>query len=111
MLAQEIPDEIGDDLAVFFQGKVPWIEQVQVDRLQVAFVRMRALRRRDRVVLSPDDQRWRLVLAKVGLPLRVKGRIGPVVIEQLQLDIFVAQPVQEVLVVELGSLSQNDLYK
>src|SRR5271166_7006952 len=66
--SQEKADVIGDHPAVFFQGEVPSVEQVELDVLKIPLVGVRPLFREDRVVLAPDDQRRRLALTEVRLP-------------------------------------------
>ena len=56
------------------------------------------LRRKDVVVLAPHHERRGLVRPEVGLPRGVEREIGPVVVEQSQLDLLVARAVQQELV-------------
>jgi hypothetical protein len=42
------------------------------------------------VVAAPDDERGRAVLAQIGLPARIGRHIGPVVIEEVELDALLA---------------------
>src|SRR5262245_29799477 len=60
VLAEELLDQRGHFIAVRFQPKVPGIDQVKFQRLEIAFVRLGARRRKDLVVLSPYDQHRRL---------------------------------------------------
>jgi hypothetical protein len=41
----------------------------------------------DEVVLAPDDQRRRLILPEEGLELGMERHIGPIAVEQIQLDL------------------------
>src|SRR5271168_1506586 len=68
---------------------------MEADVLEIALVRMRAGLRKDDVILAPGDESGRLLLAEVFLPLRVLGRIGPVIVEQLQHQLLVAGSVQQ----------------
>jgi len=77
---------------------VPGIEQVKLDGLQVALVGMRAIGGKDGVVPAPDHERRWLVGAEVRLPRWIQGRVGAVVVEQLQLDRLVAGTVLEILI-------------
>ena len=45
--SQEKADVIGDHAAVFFQGEVPSVEQVELDVLQIALVGVRPFGRED----------------------------------------------------------------
>ena len=98
VLAEEVPHQLGDLVAVLLEGEVPGVEQVKLQVLQVALVGLGAGGREDLVVLSPDDQRRRLVLAEVCLPLRIERRIAAVAVEQGELDLVVARPVEQRLV-------------
>ena len=68
VLAEERPHQVGNLVAVRFKGKVPGIEKVEFQRLQIALVRLCPGRREDLVVLAPDNQHRRLVLAEIRLP-------------------------------------------
>jgi hypothetical protein len=56
--------------------------------------------REDLVVPAPDDQRRRPALAEPGLDGRVERQVGAVVVEQVHLDLGVARPVEQRLVVD-----------
>ncbi len=59
------------------------IEEMELEVLQVSLVRLGARRGEDLVLGSPDDQRRRLMLAQVRLPLWIERRVASVVVEQL----------------------------
>ena len=99
MLAEELPHQLGDLVAVRFQGEVAGVEQVELQRLQVRLVRLGPGGREDLVVLAPGDQHRRLVLAEVLLPLRVQRRVAAVAQEQVELDLVVPLAVEQELVV------------
>ena len=80
---QERPHELGDHLTILFEREVPGIQDVKLEILEIAFVRIRSLGREDRIVLAPHDQGRGLMLAEVRLPRRVERRITPVVVEEL----------------------------
>ena len=65
---QEFTYPIRDNIAVFLECEVASIEQVKLEVFEVALVRVRASRGKDLVLLAPDDQGRRPVLAKVRLP-------------------------------------------
>ena len=78
---QERADVVGDRPTILFQGKMPGIEQVELEVIQIPFVGICTFGRKDVVVLAPDDQgRW-LILAELGLPRRIVRDIVLVVIE------------------------------
>src|SRR5262249_57740701 len=77
-LAEKLPHEGCDLVAVRFEGEVAGVEEVVLQRLQVAFVRLGPLRWEDLVVLPPGDEHRGLVRAEVILPLRVERRGGGV---------------------------------
>lgn len=60
-----------DHVTIFFECKVSGIEQMKFQVLQVSFVRMRSICWEDKVVLAPNNQRRRLMLAEVRLPHRL----------------------------------------
>ncbi len=78
------------------------IEQVKLDVFEIPFVRMGPFSREDVIILSPHDERGRLVLTKLGLPLRVMCGISAVIVKQLELDIFVAGTILEILIDDPG---------
>src|SRR5262249_34711516 len=98
VFCEEIADVSCDQVAVLFQREVTGVEQVELQVLQITFVRFRARRRKNEIVFSPHDQRRRLVLTEVSLPLRVKWRGRAVVVEELQLNIVVAGAIELILV-------------
>jgi hypothetical protein len=89
-------------VAIFLEGEVACVEEVELQGLQVPCVRVRPRGGEDLIVLPPHEQRRRLMLAEVGVPRRVERHVGPVVVEQGQLDVLVAGPVEARLVEGLG---------
>ena len=75
IFSQEFADQAGNCAAILLQGEVPGIEQVKLDILQIALVRLRTFGREYLVVLAPDNQRGWLVLAEVSLPFRIERRV------------------------------------
>src|SRR5262249_60386898 len=73
--AEEVAHEPSDQVPIAFQREVPGVEQVELQSLEVALVRLRPGGREDLVVLAPGDQHRRLVLSEVLLPLRVERRV------------------------------------
>src|SRR5215471_458314 len=98
LLIEKVLDVTGDRVAIFFQREVAGVEQVKLDVLQVAFVRLGSFSREDRIVLTPHDQCRRLVLTEVCLPLGVPGRVRTVAVEKLQLDLLVSGAIHPILI-------------
>ena len=98
VLAEEVPHQVGYLVAVLLQRKVSGVEQVKIQILQISLIGLSAGRGEDLIVLPPDDEHRRLVLAEIGVPFRVERRVAAVAIEQRQLDLGVPRPVEERLV-------------
>lgn len=75
------------------------VQHVKLKVFQIALVWMRPLFREDVVPFAPDDQRRRLVFAKVFLPLWIERRVRAVAVKQLELDLLVPRTVEQELVV------------
>ena len=97
MLREEVSDVISDSVAILFKGEVAGVEQVEFKMFQIPLVRVCACGREDLVICAPDDQRTRLVFAKIGLPTGVERGIAAVVVEQLKLNLRIAWPIQQPL--------------
>src|SRR5215472_7510665 len=69
---QEIADRRSDIVAVRLQRKVASVEETHFRTRNIALERFGALRQKERVVLPPNCQKPRLVLAEIGLEFRVK---------------------------------------
>src|SRR6185312_13895540 len=78
VLSQEFTHEAGDLVPVLLQGEVAGVEQVKFQVVEIPLVGMGPFGRENLVVLAPDDQRRRLVLAEIRLPLRIQGRVAAV---------------------------------
>src|SRR5258706_9296289 len=75
LFLKELFDPAGDLFSVRLQREVTRVEQVRLHVLQVSRVGCGALRREYEVVLTPHDQRWRLILAQDSLKLRIEWYI------------------------------------
>ncbi len=64
----EALDQPCDHVSIFLDGKVPRVEKVKLGLWKVPQVGVSTFRRKDHVILSPDDESRRLVLSEVGLP-------------------------------------------
>src|SRR5262249_46896285 len=82
VFCEEVADVSGDQVAVLFEREVTGVEQVELQVLQITFVGFGPLRRKNEIVFSPHDQRRRLVLTEVSLPLRVEWRGRGVGVEE-----------------------------
>src|SRR5512145_3114693 len=86
VLLQEAPHQLRDQVAVFLEREVSGVEQMELERPEVPLVRMRPGGGKDLVLGAPHHQRRRLMLAQVGLPFQIQGRVAAVVVEELQLN-------------------------
>jgi hypothetical protein len=96
--SQEITHRRGKLIAIGFQGKVPRVHQMELQRLPVAIAWLGSSRRVDLVVLPPRDQTRRLVLAKVLLPARIERRVAAVAQEQIELDLIAPFAIEQELI-------------
>src|SRR5437763_15770629 len=76
------------------------VDEVKLDLGKVALVGMGPIRWENLVILAPDDQRRRLVLAEIGLHGRIKRKVGAIVVEDVHLDFGVAGPVKQRLIMD-----------
>lgn len=86
LFIQESPYRICNKSSVFFQSGEAGIQKVKLKVLEVAFKRMSHFDWEDLVVFSPDNERWRLMLAKIDLPFHVMRHIVLVIVEERLLD-------------------------
>src|SRR5919109_711582 len=96
--AKEFANQIRDLGTMRLKGEVAGIEKMNLRVRDVALVGRGTGCDEDGIVLAPNDQRRRLALAEVGLPLRIQRDVGAVVIEQVELDLRVARAVEQRLV-------------
>ncbi len=73
---------LSDHLCIFLKRKVTSIQQMHLAVGQIVLERLRTGRAKDRIILTPHSQQWRLVLPQIRLPLRIALRIGAIVFEQ-----------------------------
>src|SRR5262249_56594102 len=64
---KKIADQRDDLVGLVLQREMAGVEEVELGVAKVALVRVRTVGGEDRVVLAPDDQRRRPVLAEIGL--------------------------------------------
>jgi hypothetical protein len=79
-----------DFFPVRLHREVAGIRHVDLDVFEVACIGSRSFRRKDEVVLAPDDQRGRLILTEECLELWIQRKLRAVVQHQIGLD-FVAE--------------------
>jgi hypothetical protein len=77
---------------------VPGIQKAHFRFRYVALERFRARRDEERIVLAPDREEARLVLAEIRLERGIQRHIAAVIEQQIQLDIACARPCQIVVV-------------
>ena len=76
------------------QSEVPGIDYVILEIFQVPFVGLSTCWWKDLVVLSPDNQSWWLIVAKVFLPGGIQRRIRALALKHLQLNVLIAFAIQ-----------------
>src|SRR5690242_9584281 len=102
MLSQESLDSRGNLFTMRFQGEMSRIKQMRFNPRQIPFIWNRAFRRKDKVILSPDNQGWGLIFAEKFLKLGIEGNIGAVVVQHVQLNVGIARPIHSGLIQRPG---------
>ena len=82
------------------QCEVPGIEQVDFRIWKILLEGLSTRRNEGRVVLAPDHEGRRLMVAEPRLPLRVGRDVAPVVIEQVHLNLSLTGPRQTGILVD-----------
>jgi len=83
------------DLArILVEHKMTGIEPDQFRRRQIAQIGFCSRRYEKRIILSPDDQRFWLILPECGMSGLIGRDIGFVVLKQIQLGQIHARPVK-----------------
>src|SRR5258705_3087664 len=85
---EKLADGRSDFVAVCLKRKVAGVEESHFRAWNVALERLCARRQEERVVLAPNRQEGRLVLAEVLLKSRIKRDVALVVAKQVQLDLI-----------------------
>src|SRR5882724_5546014 len=109
MFSKELSHQLCDGIAVRFQGEVASVDQVVVQRLQIALVGLGSSGWEDLVVLPPRDQHRRLTRAEILLPLRIERRVTAIAEKQVELDFVVSRAVEQELV--LGRSVRADEFR
>ena len=73
---------------VRLEREVLGIEEMHDCARDIPLEGLRAARQKERVVLSPHREEWRLVVPKILLESRVKRDVGLVVTEQIELRLI-----------------------
>ena len=94
-LLYKIPDELGNLICCGIQRKMPTIDDVYFCLWHVTAVRLRFGGVERELILTPDHQKAGLFLAHPGLPLGVGVDVGPVIIEEIALNIGLAGLVKK----------------
>src|SRR5262249_23949507 len=91
--------DLADDLVeTVLDGKVPGVQPVQLGMRNILEIRLAPLACEEDVVLSPDNDRLRLLLSEERLPLWVELYVRPIVVEEIELDPSCVGPVEIVQV-------------
>ena len=95
---KELYDLLRDEFARIFKRKVAGIEQVELRFWNISEVGLRTLDGEEGVVLSPHDQRLRLLVSKKFMPAVIQRKIRLIVVKQAELDGVVAWAIKEELI-------------
>ena len=90
VLCQKCADELRDFRSILFQSEVSGVQQMQFRAGCILQERLRARLGKYRIVLTPDNQYCRLLLAQVLVPRRIEWRVVAVVIKKSELDLVLA---------------------
>src|ERR1700693_2921174 len=86
---------------------MPGIENVNFSLRNVLAVAFRFAGIERQIILAPDDQQTRLLLAHPCLPLRVGVHVGSIVVKQIALNVGLAGLIEEIKFVgaEIGGIT------
>jgi len=82
-------------MVVRIQGKMSRVEQMDLGVWYIALVRLGAGRQKENVVLAPNREHGRAVLAQIGLEVGVERDVGALAQDQIELD-FLCLPAMHV---------------
>ena len=89
-LLHEAPDELRNLIRCGVEREMARLEQVDFGLRHVAAIGLRFRKLEGQVVLPPEDQEPRLLLAHPGLPLGVGVHVRAVVVEEVTLNVGLA---------------------
>src|SRR4051794_9817095 len=93
-------DQRRHNVQLVFQREMTGVEKVKFGIRQVSKIWPCAISRENLVVLAPHDQCWRLMFTEKGMEFRIERDVSTVIVEQIQLDVFIARTIQQHLVME-----------
>ena len=93
-------DESGDIVGGGVQGEVATIDDVDFGFRDIAAIGLRLGGVEGRLILTPDHQQARLVLAHPRLPFRVGIDVGAVVVEEVALNVGLSGLIQKIKFVD-----------
>src|SRR5690242_19275198 len=91
----EPADVRGDVVEMVFRSEMTRLEPVHLRRRQVRQVGLATLAGEENVILTPEDDRPRLPLAKKALPLRIQRDVRAVVVEEVEMQPSRVRPREE----------------
>src|SRR5262249_16223963 len=103
---QEIANCLSDLVTVRLEGEVAGVEEAHVSAWNVTLERLGTRRQEKRIVLAPSRQKWRPMLAKIGLEFGIQRDVAPVVAEEVELH-FISARSCEIKVVERIPVRRN----
>src|ERR1700733_1345647 len=92
-------DEICDLIGSGVQGKMPSINDMHFGFRYVPAIGLRLRWVERELVLSPNHQQSRLLLAHPSLPLRIVLHVGAIVVKQIALNLSLAGLIEEIKLV------------
>src|SRR4051794_31511196 len=87
MAVEEVLNQASDLVAVRLEREVTRVEQVDLGCRQITAVWSRPVSQEDGVILTPDDQGWRLIVAKILLEARIQRYVAAVIVKEVELDL------------------------
>ena len=91
-------NQVSDFVAVRLEREVSRVEEVESPPSAGHGGTAWPLPQEDGVILAPDDQGGRLIVAEILLEARIQRHVGAVIVEQVELDLVVARAVEPGLV-------------
>jgi hypothetical protein len=92
---EEVPGQERHRIGRFVECEMTCIENMNLSRRHVAPVGLGFIDLKRRVIATPEHEERRLMAVQPRLPCRIARDVGPVVIEQIHLDVALARTAQE----------------